>query len=242
MEVKSTNRPYISVVTAAFNEEKYLRRCLTSLQDQTYPKDLFDVTVVDNNSTDNTSSIARKFGASVILEKKQGYVFALKRGMSEAKGDIVAVTDSDSKVADDWLATIEKIFSDPKVVAATGAAHVDSKSRIVRISMNMLYIFFMYLSAIIGKPNLSGFNFAVRRDALAKVGGFDTRYAMSPDVDLGIRLTKVGKVKVVNGLSVITSFRRWESGFFSTLWDYTKGYFYASWLRKPPPVKQVVVR
>lgn len=234
--------PFITVVIAAFNEEEYLPRCLESLSKQTYPKDRFEVTVVDNNSTDKTAQIAKKFGAIVIPEKRQGNTYAIKHGMDEAKGDIIAATDADTQVADNWLSVIAGTFTDPDVVAATGVIRADVGPKIVDRSINLAYIIFMYISAFIGKPNLSGFNLAVRKNAYLKVGGVNPLFTMSSDVDLGIRLSKIGKVRVVRNMCAATSFRRWGNGFLPTLWDYIKGNIYAVWLRKPPPVKQVVVR
>lgn len=237
------NKKLVSVVIAAFNEEKYLPRCLDAFNNQTYSKDRFEVIVVDNNSTDKTAQIAKRFGARVISEKRQGNTFAIKRGMDEARGEIIAATDADSQVANDWLWSIAKIFANPDVVAVTGSVRMDAKSKIVCRFMDTAYIILMHISAFIGKPNLSGFNLAVRKDAYLKVGGVNALFTMSPDVDLGIRLNKIGKIKFVNDMRVITSFRRWESGgFLPTLWDYAKGHIYAAWLRKPPPVKQVTIR
>ena len=238
---KSLKHPLITVVIPAFNEEKYLRYCLEALKKQSY-KNNFETIVVDNNSTDKTYQVAKEFGARIISEKKQGYVFALKRGMDKAKGDIIAVTDSDTQVREDWLSVIDKAFKNPKVAAVTGVVKLDYKSKLVSISLSALYTIFINISTFIGKPNLSGFNFAVRKDALLKVGGVNTLFAMSPDVDLGIRLGKTGEVKVVNNLSAFTSARRWEEGFVPTLWEYTKGYVYTTWLRKPADVKQKPVR
>src|SRR3989344_2360117 len=105
-----------------------------------------------------------------------------------------------------------------------------------------LWEIFLHIGSFIDRPNLTGFNFAVRKDAFLKVGGINTMFEMSPDVDLGIRLKEIGKVKVVNSLSVLTSARRWEERFVPTLWEYTKGYVYTTWFRKPPKVKQEPVR
>lgn len=232
----------ISVVIAAFNEEKYLPSCLSSLKAQNFPKDDYEVIVADNNSTDNTVKIAKDFGAGVIQETKQGYVFALNKGMNKAKGDIIAVTDADTKVSSNWLSIIEKAFVDPQVVAITGRVKLNTKSKFVNISTSALYTLFLHMSALIDKPNLNGFNFAVRKEVFLKVGGLSTLFEMSPDVDLGIRLNKIGIVKVVNSLSVLTSARRWEDRFVPTLWEYAKGYIYTTWLRKPSKVKQKPVR
>jgi glycosyltransferase involved in cell wall biosynthesis len=239
---QSENDTFISVVIAAFNEEKDLPKCLESLGKQKYPKDRFEVIVVDNNSTDKTAQIAREFGARVILEKKQGNTYAIKKGMDEAKGDIIAATDADSQVAHDWLWSINKAFLDQNTVAVTGMAHMNAKSKIAGRLMDIVYMILLKISAFIGKPNLTGFNLAFRKDAYLKVGGINPLFTMSSDVDLGIRLAKLGKIKVVKDMLVHTSARRWEQGFFSTLWDYAKGNIYAAWLRKPPPVKQTVIR
>lgn len=230
------------MVIAAFNEEKYLPSCLSSLKAQNFPKDDYEVIVADNNSTDNTVKIAKDFGAGVIQETKQGYVFALNKGMNKAKGDIIAVTDADTKVSSNWLSIIEKAFVDPQVVAITGRVKLNTKSKFVNISTSALYTLFLHMSALIDKPNLNGFNFAVRKEVFLKVGGLSTLFEMSPDVDLGIRLNKIGIVKVVNSLSVLTSARRWEDRFVPTLWEYAKGYIYTTWLRKPSKVKQKPVR
>ncbi len=235
-------KPFISVVVTAFNEEEYLPRCLEALNNQTYRQNKFQGMVVDNNSTDKTAQITTEFGARVILEKRQGYVFALKRGMNEANGDIIAVTDADTQVANDWLWTIAKVFANPDVVAVTGLVCMNAKSKIIGKFMDISYAVLMRVGAFIGKPNLTGFNFAVRKDTYSKVGGLNTMFKMSPDVDLGMRLAKLGKVKVANNLLVYTSARRWEKGFFSTLFEYLNGHICAAWLRKPPPVKQTVIR
>lgn len=233
----------ISVVITAFNEEKYLSKCLESLNNQTYPKNKFSITVVDNNSTDKTVEIAKKFGARVISEKRQGNMFALKHGMDDAKGDIIAVTDADTQVDKDWLWTTNKIFADSKVVGATGSMSIDAKSKIIGKLIDIAYMIIVNVGVLIGKPNLSGFNFAVRRQAFLKVGGVNPLFEMSSDVDLGIRLNKIGKIRMVNDLRVVTSSRRLEkSGLFPTLWDYVRGHIYAAWLRKPPPIKQAAIR
>lgn len=242
MKPKSKNI-FISVVITAFNEEKYLSKCLEALNNQTYPKNKFSITVVDNNSTDKTVQIAKEFGVRVISEKRQGNTFALKRGMDEARGDVIAVTDADTQVDNNWLWTIAKIFSDPEVAAATGSMYMDTRSKIKGRLVEIIYAILANAAAFIGKPNLSGFNFAVRRNAFLQAGGINTLFEMSSDVDLGIRLSKIGKIRMVNDLRVATSSRRLEkSGFLRTLRDYVRGHIYAAWLRKPPPIKQAAIR
>lgn len=83
-------RHSISVVIPCHNEEVGIEKTYGMI-----PKFVDEVIVVDNLSTDGTAEVARKLGAKVVSEKKKGYGFALKRGLEEAKGDIVITIDGD---------------------------------------------------------------------------------------------------------------------------------------------------
>lgn len=82
----------ISIVVPAYNEEQSIGRVIKSLRDLG-PVD--EIIVVDNNSTDRTAELASDAGAKVVKETKQGYGYALIRGMREATGDVVILTESD---------------------------------------------------------------------------------------------------------------------------------------------------
>lgn len=237
---RSSSLPSISVVIPAYNEEKYLSHALSSLQKQTVRD--FELIVVDNNSTDKTKEIAQKYGAKVFTEDQQGYVYALSRGLKEARGDVVAVMDADTKAFPTWIATIQKIFSQSNVVATTGAIRTSETFSLAHVAIDTLYSLFLLVNFFIGKPHLSGFNFAVRRNTLEKAGGMNERFTMSPDVDLGLRMKRYGKVVYARSMVVVCSTRRFEGNALKTFWDYATGYWYAVWLRKPPPVRQVAVR
>ncbi|OGH11283.1 MAG: hypothetical protein A3B38_00450 [Candidatus Levybacteria bacterium RIFCSPLOWO2_01_FULL_36_13] len=236
------NRPYISVLVTAYNEEKDLPLCLDSIKNSDYPQEKYEIIVVDNNSTDKTASIALKYGALVIKETKQGNTFAVSTGMKAAKGEIIAMTDADSIVNKSWLLEIDKLFQDKKIVAATGTADILTRSKIFNITSEFFYELFLRFNSFLGKPHLTGFNLVVRKSALEKVGGINEAFTMSPDVDLGLRIKREGKVVFSSKLKVITSFRRWEENAWKTFTTYLNGYIYTVWLRKPPPVKQNVVR
>ncbi len=82
----------ISVVIPCYNEEKTIEKVIKNI-----PQDVFEIIVVDNNSTDKTAEIAKKLGAKVVKEKRQGYGYALQRGFKEAQGDIVVTLDGDGQ-------------------------------------------------------------------------------------------------------------------------------------------------
>jgi len=232
----------ITVVIAAYNEEKDLPKCLTAITTQDFPKEDYEILVVDNNSTDKTAEIAKSFGARVITETKQGNTPAVKCGMDAAEGEIIANTDADTVVFPDWLATIKKIFEDPKVVGATGSAWVKTGNKFKDFVYRKIYDIFIGFNFLIGKPHFTGFNMVTRKKTYDEIGGLDPAFTMSPDVDLGLRLAKKGKIVFTTKLKTLTSFRRWETTPFEAFRVYLKGYLWTIWFRKPPPVAQKPVR
>jgi len=83
----------VSLVFPAYNEEKNIG---AAVKDFLSIRLVDEIIVVDNNSRDNTSQIAKKAGAKVVLEKKQGYGFALRRGMKQATGDLIVLCEPDA--------------------------------------------------------------------------------------------------------------------------------------------------
>ena len=232
----------ISAVITAYNEEKNLPKCLTALINQSIPKEDFEIIVVDNNSKDKTAEIAKSFGARVVSETRQGNTFALSKGLKSASGEILASTDADSVVNKDWLEIILKTFENPSVAGMTGDVKIDSGNKFFDFLSEKFYEYFFRFNFLIGKPHFCGFNFAVRKSVYDSIGGVNEAFTMSPDVDLGLRVRQKGRVVFEKNMVVLTSIRRWQENPSNTFSTYLKGYLWSAWLRKPPPVKQNIVR
>ena len=69
-------KPFVSVVVVGFNGEKFIAKLLESLESQSYPRNRFEVILVDNASTDNTSKIAESFQKAEIIQLKENTGFA----------------------------------------------------------------------------------------------------------------------------------------------------------------------
>ncbi len=82
----------ISVVIPAFNEEKYIANVIESVKKGNIANEII---VVDNNSSDNTSDIAKKCGATVVFCGKQGKGYAMEKGLMMATGDVIVFIDGD---------------------------------------------------------------------------------------------------------------------------------------------------
>ena len=108
-------KPKISAVICTYNRASNLRDCLMSLAVQTLDPILFEVIIVNNNSTDNTLDIANKFISEfsnfrLVNEEKQGLSNARNRGITESEGDYIAYLDDDAKASPFWLEKALNIF------------------------------------------------------------------------------------------------------------------------------------
>jgi len=85
-------RKKVSLIFPAYNEEENIAQAIKEFKKL---KILDEILVIDNNSHDQTAQIAKKNRAKVIKEKNQGYGFALRRGLKEAKGDYLVLCEPD---------------------------------------------------------------------------------------------------------------------------------------------------
>jgi glycosyltransferase involved in cell wall biosynthesis len=105
----------LTVVIPTFNRAELLRRTLKSLADAERPHGLdLSVTVVDNNSTDDTKAVIEEWKAQLeivyLFEPLQGKSRALNTGIENAHCDLIGMIDDDEEVADDWLVEIARVF------------------------------------------------------------------------------------------------------------------------------------
>jgi glycosyltransferase involved in cell wall biosynthesis len=97
-------KPFVSVIIPVYNDAERLQKCLSALKEQTYPQDLYEVIVVDNASDKSIEAIVEQYKQAVTTyEKQPGSYAARNQGISLAKGEIFAFTDSDCIPAKDWL-------------------------------------------------------------------------------------------------------------------------------------------
>src|SRR5262245_52375384 len=208
----------ISSIVCAHNEALYLPTCLYSLRAQTRPPD--DIVVIDNASTDQTGAVARAVpGVRVIHEPQKGLVVARETARRAVSSDVLAYVDADCRVPLQWVERVEARFDrDRDLVAVTGPyrfydwdwtgrALIAAYDRIVAPPTHFTVHELLSIGAI-----LYGGNFAVRRQALERIGGFDTRIEFhGEDTNLGRRLTGVGRIAICGDCWVWTSARRYRA-------------------------------
>jgi glycosyltransferase involved in cell wall biosynthesis len=117
----------LSVIFCTYNREKYLYNALKSIAKQDFPYQDYEIVMVNNNSTDSTESICKKFQEDYpqvefhyFLETNQGLSYARNRGVKESKGDILVFVDDDATVFEFYLSSIKLFFEAHPDVAACG--------------------------------------------------------------------------------------------------------------------------
>ncbi|MGF1496386.1 MAG: glycosyltransferase [Elainellaceae cyanobacterium] len=98
------NYPFISIIIPVFNNANLLKTCLDGLHKQTYPREFYEIIVVDNNSTEDIQSVVSSYGqAKLVFEATRGSYAARNKGLSVAKGEVIAFIDSDCIPTEKWL-------------------------------------------------------------------------------------------------------------------------------------------
>jgi glycosyltransferase involved in cell wall biosynthesis len=233
----------LSFVVPAYNEEDYLPACLKSILAQTEELgDAVEIIVVNNASTDRTRDVALEFpGVRVVDETRKGLTFARQAGFAASTGELIANVDSDSRLTPGWVEKVLKDFAaDPRLVSLSGPFIYYDLSPKQRASVQVFYIiaFSVYaLNRYVLRAGsmVQGGNFVLRRDALEKIGGFDTTIAFyGEDTDIARRMNQVGRVKYTSSLKMYSSARRLKhEGMLRIAGRYALNYFWTTFRKKP---------
>jgi cellulose synthase/poly-beta-1,6-N-acetylglucosamine synthase-like glycosyltransferase len=177
----------ISVIISARNEEENIGVCLDSVCSQSYPKELFEVLVVDDHSTDNTATIVNNYAdKNVKLISLKNFIpageinsykkKAIEIAIAQSTGELIVTTDADCFAKENWLQTIAAFYEqyDPAFIAAPVAINCSNKFIELFQSLD-----FMTLQGITGASvykkihsMCNGANLAYTKKAFEEVGGF----------------------------------------------------------------------
>jgi glycosyltransferase involved in cell wall biosynthesis len=211
-------RPYtfmklVSIVTPSYNQAPFLEQTIRSVLEQDYPR--IEYMVVDGGSTDGSVDIIKKYAKILesdselsvqnqasalqnhsidwwISEKDNGQGEAINKGLSRAKGEIIAWLNSDDYYLPNAASSAVKVFEqNPDAVLLYGdmLAVDENRQTINVLKYKQLSLEDLLRFQIIGQPAVF-----MRRDAYERAGGLDTTFHFMLDHHLWIRIAQQGKI------------------------------------------------
>lgn len=203
-------RVTFSIIIPALNEEAFLPALLTSLSLQT-DRD-FEVIVVDGKSKDATVSNAEKFRKKLprleIVTSRPSLPLQRNVGAAHARGEWLVFVDADSVLMPYFISRVRAFVQEKKPVAFTSWVQPDTdknEDALFTAFTNM----FLEATLLFKRPFAPGPLNVIRKDTFNSVGEYNEEHAYNEDVELGMRLSKVGiTVQLLRETLYIWSMRR----------------------------------
>jgi len=188
------DEPVISIIIPVWNSPGLLRRCLDALGAQTLSRDMFEIIVIDNGSTDDTSDVARSFPGVILLnEPRPGSYAARNRGLRQARGIYVAFTDADCLPAPDWLEKgLAAAGRHPDAGVLAGRIELFEEGETEGPAFSDYERLFSFPQAYAARGNCATANWISRRTVFQEFGGFDERLKSGGDRQMALRIRDAG--------------------------------------------------
>lgn len=205
--------PFISVIIPVHNGSGYIDECLRALAKSLYGS--YEIIVVDDASTDNTTEICRGLGVTPIeLGRQSGPAAARNEGAKRAGGEILLFIDADVVVTEDTLGRFAELFSASPDISAAFGSYDDSPRAPDFVSQyrNLLHHFVHQRSSGDASTFWAGCG-AVRRSVFSELGGFDgDKYPASSieDIELGYRMKERGYRIALDKSIQVKHLKHWD--------------------------------
>jgi GT2 family glycosyltransferase len=175
--------PRFSVVIPTYDRPSRLAVCLKSMTRLDYPRDRFEVIVVDDGSAEPLGAavrpVASEIDVTLLRQTHGGPAAARNTGSAQAKGDLLAYTGDDCTPAEDWLRALARRFEAMSKRAAVGGRTLNALEHNPYSTASHLLIEYLY-SYYNAEPDRARFltpnNLSVPRDLFGDVGGFDPSF------------------------------------------------------------------
>jgi glycosyltransferase involved in cell wall biosynthesis len=212
----NTKSPKVSVIIPAYNQAIYLGKAIQSALDQTYQDR--EIIVVNDGSTDNTAEIASHYQDQVIYiyQENRGLAGARNTAINNARGEFIALLDSDDVWLPEFLEKIVPVLSSNPQAAMvySGYRYIDSKGIEIGIpQQKVVPPDLVYQTFVIDGNWINACTVVFRKNLAFEAGLFDEELKALEDFDLWIKLSRKGSVIGIPDLLV--KYRRHDSNMTS---------------------------
>ncbi len=191
--------PKVAIIVPCYNEEKALGASLTSLLALEYPRELLEILIVDDGSTDRTLAVAQEFAGdsrvTILTKENGGKHTAMNLGFAHTDAELVGCLDADSTVESSALMNMVPLFINPNVAAVTPGIHVRHPSTALQHMQNVEYrlsLFNRFILSSLGSAFITPGPFSIfRARVVRELGAW--RYAHSTeDMEMALRIQEAG--------------------------------------------------
>jgi len=204
----SDTSPFVSVIVPTFERPESLARCLRALAGSTYPRDRFEVIVVDDGGQMDVAHVcAAVEGIEVRLVRQGngGAAAARNRGAATARGEMLLFTDDDCRVTPGWMDTLVDVIRENPEALAGGVTRNELAGNPFACASQLLVNEASRPRAD-GRPRfVNGNNLAASRAAYESAGGFDETFRTSAgeDREISARFEALGRPLVLTDAAVV---------------------------------------
>ncbi|MCK4730264.1 MAG: glycosyltransferase family 2 protein [Candidatus Aenigmarchaeota archaeon] len=232
------NYPSVTFLIPAYNEKKFLSKCLNSVLNLDYPKNKLKIICINDGSTDETSEICKNIKnrrVLVINKKNTGKADSLNIALKLVDSEFVVSMDADSFPRKNYLKKIIGHFDDKDIAAISPAMKINKPQTIMQQIQWVEYIFSIYLRKLFAifdcQYVLPGPGSIYRTDKLKEIGGWD-KNSLVEDTELAFRMYEKG-YKIENCINAYVDTEapekfkelfqqrvRWYRGYLQTTFQY----------------------
>jgi len=196
----------VSIIIVNFNGEKFIEKCLKSLNNINYPPNKVEIIVVDNGSKDKSLKIIKnKFPkVKIITNPVNNYCKSNNLGIKNSKGELIAFLNNDTKVDKNWLIELVKVIQTDKKIGVAGSKIIFHNGLINSAGQREHPLFYFkdegFKEEDKGQYNktkevesLCGCSILYKKECIKEIGSFDESLVLyCEDVDMAIRCKKKG--------------------------------------------------
>ncbi|MEE9525176.1 MAG: glycosyltransferase [Candidatus Woesearchaeota archaeon] len=209
---------HFSVIIPAYNEESLIEKTLLSVKEQDYPN--LEMIVVDNDSNDSTSEIAKDYADLVLTYGMEHNVCAVRNfGAKNSNGEYIAFIDADSCLSSNAISNAAK-YLDEQYAGGTCKLIPPEDKLIAKLQTGILNNWARFIA-----PQYTPFIYTTKEN-FDEVGGWNENLELGNELDFQRNLSKLGKLKFDLESYITTSPRRYqEEGYMKTSFLGVLGYF-----------------